>query len=100
MKHTIGPWYIEKHIDKNQKVYKIIVSNIREMPMKNGTVEETVFEINDGVMPNSSDLNLIAAAPEMLQALELILNDNRLMNAMSKEQAKAIMYSVSKAKGE
>lgn len=43
---------------------------------------------------------LIAASPEMFEALELLINDNRLMNAMNKEQAKAIMYSLAKARGE
>lgn len=31
---------------------------------------------------------------KMLDALELIVNDNRLMNAMKKDQAKAIMNAV------
>ena len=45
-------------------------------------------------------LRIVTSLTEMLEALELVLNDNRLMNAMTKEQAKAIMYSVQKAKGE
>lgn len=48
--------------------------------------------------PNAKTL-LNNAAPEMLAALELILNDDRLMNAMSREQAQAIMRSVFKANG-
>lgn len=43
--------------------------------------------------------HLISAAPDMFNALELILNDNKLMNAMNKEQARAILDSVKKAKG-
>ena len=43
---------------------------------------------------------IVKAAPEMYEALEKIIDDNRLMNAMSKEQAKAIMYSLAKARGE
>lgn len=38
--------------------------------MKNGTIKETVFEITQGIIPNAANINLIAAAPEMLEALE------------------------------
>lgn len=48
---------------------------------------------------NEANAKLIAAAPELLEALKLILNDNRLMNAMNHEQARAIMDSVFKAEG-
>lgn len=43
--------------------------------------------------------NLISAAPDMLSALELILNDNKLMNEMNRYQSQAIMDAVHKAKG-
>jgi hypothetical protein len=39
------------------------------------------------------------AAPEMLEALQFILEDDRLMNAMDREQARAIIDSVTKATG-
>lgn len=47
----------------------------------------------------SANARLIAAAPEMLKALELVLNDNRLMNAMSREQSRAILDAITKATG-
>ena len=81
-KHTPGPWTqhgLEIHGE-------IFICDVNENPKDR---EEHI-----------ANAHLIAAAPEMLEALELILNDNRLMNAMTKEQAKAVMYSVSKARGE
>jgi hypothetical protein len=61
-------------------------------------VDDVHGQVAGGLL-NKSNAALIAAAPEMLEALQLILNDDRLMNAMSKDQAKAVMYSVSKAQG-
>jgi hypothetical protein len=64
MKYTQGPWNIERTFDS------ITVLNKREMPMKNGNIQETVFCITSGLIPNQANLNLIAAAPELLEALE------------------------------
>jgi hypothetical protein len=41
-----------------------------------------------------------AAVPGAFEALQLLIDDNRLMNAMSKEQARAIMDALKLAKGE
>lgn len=62
-KHTPGPWVLDNQWEK------LTIKNIREMPMKNGTIEETVFEISQGFKPNSANLALIVAAPEMLDLL-------------------------------
>ena len=43
---------------------------------------------------------LIAAAPELFDALCLILSDNKLMNALSQEQAASVLMAIQKAKGE
>lgn len=43
---------------------------------------------------------LMAAAPELFEALKLVLDDNRLMNAMTKQQARSILDAVAKARGE
>lgn len=42
---------------------------------------------------------LIAAVPEMLTALKLLLDDSRLMNAMSVKQAGAVLNAFTKASG-
>ncbi len=47
----------------------------------------------------NANARLIAAAPELLEALQLVLSDNRLMNAMNREQARAILDAVAKATG-
>lgn len=81
MKHTKGPWRVHGGV---------INSNTREVA--------SIPDFNS--KHDLGNAHLIAAAPEMLEALELILRDNRLMNAMEKNQAKAIMYSIGKAKGQ
>lgn len=58
-----------------------------------------IFTLNSYLKNRVDYSHLISAAPDMLKALDLILNDNKLMNAMKKEQARAILDSVKKAKG-
>lgn len=96
-KHTPSPWNFQK-LDKDSDFDGafLVQSSIDLDPM-----EIVVF--NNGreytKERHEADARLVACAPEMLAALELILEDNRLMNAMSSEQARAVMYSVGKAKG-
>jgi hypothetical protein len=83
-KHTPGPWKVDRVDDD------LCIVGQNNNPVASCFGTSSVIQ----------DTYLIAAAPEMLSALELILNDNRLMNAMSRIQAQAIMDSVAKAKGE
>jgi hypothetical protein len=81
MTHTKGPWYshgLEVHGE-------IFICEVGSENPKD----------RDEHLANAS---LISAAPEMFEALQMILNDNRLMNALNKAQARAIMNSVNKAK--
>lgn len=45
-------------------------------------------------------LRLMAAAPELLEALELVLGNNKLMNAIEPSTRRAVMDAVAKARGE
>lgn len=76
LKHTKGPWEIrQRDIEGFHQAFVIL--NQKE---------------------NEDNAQLIAAAPEMLKALELICSDDRLMNAMKLEQVRAILDSIKKAK--
>ena len=74
-----------------------------KIPNQNNTGFLILETQSDGVhVPVSvnithDDANLMSAAPDMLAALTLILRDDKLMNAMSKDQARAIMQATIKA---
>lgn len=65
-KHTPGPWFLDNQGEK------LTIKNIREMPMKNGTIEEIVLDISQGFIPNSANAALIAAAPELYEMVDKI----------------------------
>jgi len=104
MSHTKGPWIFRKQDPVATHSKWFIMASI------NGQIENKVVceladnywarEHNQVSQLSLNDAYLIAAAPDMLAALELVLNDNRLMNAMSRSQVQAIMDAVFKARGE
>lgn len=63
-KHTRGPWTIVEHIDS------VAIKNVTKVLGTTRQVEETVFYIQEGLIPNMANLKLISAAPEMLAALK------------------------------
>lgn len=82
MKHSPGSWVFESDIsDKEQAVMDSL---------------GCLVAVVNASIPNA---RLIVAAPEMIAALELILNDDRLMNAASSAQTQAVLMAVRKAKG-
>jgi len=89
-KHTPGPWTAVYRPSMNLAGVHIKASDTwLEVGYCNSSETETP----------EADARLIASAPELLEALNLILTDNRLMNAMSKQQARAVLDAVSKATG-
>ena len=87
MKHTKGPWNIEGESTLN------IVSRAAAKGRRISSLLATCEEDN-------ANARLIAAAPEMLEALESVLKNNRLMNALEVSQRRLIMDAVSKATGD
>lgn len=89
-KHTPGPWTVGHVINPVQlRRPKVFSKTGPEFFLIDGPDEETA----------EANARLIAAAPDCLKALELILDDDRLMNAMKREQARAILDAVRKATG-
>lgn len=85
MKHTEGPWTI---------VGDDMLGTMSVLAGSKGVCD--LRTRNEAANENAQ---LIAAAPELLEALELVLADNRLMNALNKQQARAVLDAVAKATG-
>lgn len=90
-KHTPGPWKV--NADEYGNVLGVRATN-----------DATICQINwmirkRGGLQAEANARLIAAAPEMLEALRLVMSDDRLMNAMKREQARAILDAIAKAEG-
>lgn len=83
-KHSPGPW--------------LSLNNFAEGPF----FIHKKLETGDAIAEVKIEANarLIAAAPEMLEALESVLNNNKVMNALKVETRRLIMDAVAKARGE
>lgn len=93
MKHTQGPWAFM--LSANGDTLSLV--NIREMPMRNGTIEETVLSINIGTIPVDANRRLIAAAPDMLEILiELQARGLRGVDAATRAR---VQIAIDKARG-
>jgi hypothetical protein len=88
--HSRGTWRIEVHNKHTciEAEYQTVTNDV-----SNEDAGRIVACVNacDGINPE--------AIPGMLEALHIVLADNRLMNAMNKEQAGAILDAVAKAEG-
>ena len=92
MNYSPSPWRIERNFHHDRFNLR---SKEREYFIGSIFRDERGSDIS--VEEGDANARLITAAPEMLAALKSVLNDNRLMNAMSKEQARLIMDAVTKA---
>jgi hypothetical protein len=93
IEHTPGPWYIHKDYYDNP------TGKNHQIMYKSGDAQHTSL---CRVIQNPGDAHLIAAAPDLLAALERVLECHRLKisldtNAAALEQARA---AIRKAKGE
>lgn len=93
MKHTPGPWMAKDQVIRGPGLhpYPTVESQIADC--------RQTWECRLSDNEAEANARLIAAAPELLEALRLVLNDNRLMNAMNREQARAILDAIAKATG-
>lgn len=82
--HTEGPWEVYKLSTESHADELCIV-----------VTEDLESEVT-GVIYEESDASLIAAAPEMLEALENLENDN---GAIPEHAWQMVQTSISKAKG-
>ena len=96
-KHTPGPWRIE---DGEEGGYRIHYSGL----VSNGA-SVVVGQLISGYTPSLEDARLIAAAPELLAALENALEDMRkhyacLPDDPGTDEMRQARAAIAKAKGE
>lgn len=73
-KHTPGPWVVRLEGREGQEV--IVRSTVLEEDfLDGGMYEPTVADLHRGGDGNIHTAHLIAAAPELLEALQLLLNE-------------------------
>jgi hypothetical protein len=91
-KHTPGPWLVVHHYDGCE--YAVCTESTKENPAK-----RTIALLDDGVVGyrNKENARLIAAAPEMLEALEIICNE---VTSLTFDQLCLIKNAIRKARGE
>jgi hypothetical protein len=90
MKHTKGPWEVKSYSNSNKK---FVVT-------KHGTI---IHEFVDALAVDVSNAQLIAAAPELLEALKYAIQDledlKRQGVNMQGVSLKAFKNAISKAEG-
>ena len=97
-KHTPGPWHVESMIDYGRDIY----AGDRWIGQANN---DHGTDINESGFPSNSECDanasLIAAAPDLLEALEVIIRDGRLQTFEDREKCRAIARAaIAKARGE
>lgn len=92
MKHTLGPWYIEASHPKTPDTYRVR-SDISKY--KDTSTEESIC-----ITGNKANARLIAAAPEMLEALELLRDSTAVLNHLDRDSIDLINNVIAKARGE
>lgn len=94
MKHTPGPWVVEQGWTTMHNVLKSEDVQIPEY-----TIRAETSPICKVMLSHEANARLIAAAPDCLHALELVLNNNRVMNALDVDTRRAITDAITKATG-
>ena len=102
MKHTPGPWAIgysdgsgSEYIISSRESQRISVAALR---WGCSCCKDHIDNFSDLSKEEQANAHLIAAAPEMLEALENLENDNGL--AMPKSAWDMVQNAIKKAKGE
>ena len=102
-KFTKGPWYA----DKNGKIWRNIPSDLYEyggkiagdMPL--AFVSKGWYEKDETPYPQQANANLIAAAPDMYEALEKVCHDCDDTGTIDDECKSCSIYkALRKARGE
>ena len=88
-KHTPGPWLYRA---KSDSVHKPPA----EQPYQFG---DLIFRFHDECGPNNEDLALILAAPELLEALQYMLNVCPAIDAQGEEAHYQARAAIAKAEG-
>jgi len=97
-KHTPGPWKVESH--PNRQFPTCLEMEIWNQNTHVATIQGH-HEYKDDVN-NEANARLIAAAPELLEALLRVQGNNKLMNALNsqdRETLEKIQSAIAKATG-
>ena len=85
LNHTPGPW-----------AFSLNHSGDYQLRGSNGHL---VFQVSTGTIPDNSDARLIASAPELLRALEWIVDDWEKATGRTLPDDHPTKAAISKAKG-
>jgi hypothetical protein len=97
-KHTTGPWFVRTRVVDGEVVDCFVAAkDMQGLPYDAEILGDD--EYRDGIDRRLADANLIAAAPELLAALELA-RDALLIWAPKDIRIEQINFAISKAGGE
>lgn len=88
-KHTPGPW-----------VESQTYSNKRFVAVKTASGLQAIAEIQSKPEHVNHDSRLIAAAPELLEALKVALIANELTTGLTEPELDQVRHAIAKAEGE
>lgn len=95
-KHTPGPWEARGHIVMGKDEMPVAAIWVQGYSLPDNPEPEDVRKFADALEKDKANARLIAAAPEMLEALENIENDDAHMPAAIWD---LIQKAIAKAKG-
>lgn len=109
--HTPGPWIVvERETMKDDSVYpRHIIGGARGLEVcyleslyvaQQGDTSDAMFEAVGDVRSKAANARLIAAAPCLLEALEMVRDYIRTMKGSDHEYTATIDAAIAKAKGE
>lgn len=96
-KHTPGPWFLAEKVEGKHTVTNLRRIRSEREGMEHGAVCE-VYGIADGSEAHAN-ARLIAAAPELLEALEYVLNTCPAINSQAEEAHQQARAAIAKATG-
>lgn len=89
MNYTKSPWHTIEVSPMNEKR-----KSVNYLCNKSAHLHAIIEGASD------DDLRLISAAPDLFEALEMVLNNNKVMNALDRSTATRIMNAISLVRGE
>ena len=95
-KHTPGPWKLDRSLQPADGEYDYAISSPEHFVL----AEAFGRSANGGHPPAEANARLIAAAPELLEALDRIQNWPRVFDGLRAEDVAFARAAIAKATGE